>query len=146
MTEIQRADRAARRRAGWLVAVGALVGLLAILGAEHLQGPLRDWLLARPDLFARRIGWLAFVLGALAVLPLLAAAALIWRIAGRAVRAQRFPPPGQGVVRDTTVLHGPPAVARGRLLRILALAVCVAAAAMAFAFWRLASIAGPAGD
>lgn len=145
MNEIQKADPGARRLALLLLAAGTLVGVAAILGAEHLRAPLRDWLLAEPGRLAQRLSWIVLGLGAAAALPALLAAAHLWRVARKAARAHRFPPPGQKVLRDTPVLLGAAAVARARRLRVAALVACAGVVAVVLVAWRLVSVAGPPG-
>ena len=56
--------------------------------------------------------------------------------------AQRFPPPGMRVVRDTVVLRGAAAAARGALLRWLAVVLVVCMLAVSIAVWRLLAVLG----
>jgi hypothetical protein len=60
----------------------------------------------------------------------------------RVVRAQRFPPPGQSVVRDTKIILSNEAVRRGRVLQCLAVAGAVIMCCMMFVVWRLLYVFG----
>ena len=55
MTEIRRADPAARRQAVWLLIIGTLVGGLLILAFERYRRPLREWMGSDPRDAAHRI-------------------------------------------------------------------------------------------
>lgn len=65
MTEVQRADPAARRQTVRFVVLSALVGTVLIVGFERYRTPLRDWLLAKPEELAHRVK-LVFLLSAAA--------------------------------------------------------------------------------
>ena len=71
-------------------------------------------------------------------LPLLLGAARALRIARRTLEAERFPPPGLAVVRDTPVRRGAAARRWGRALRVIALALGVLGGAIALLLWRIA--------
>jgi hypothetical protein len=142
VTEVQRADPAARRLAVVLVVAGALVGSLLIAGLERYRAPLYDWILSDPQHRWQRLRLLFLLSTGVLSVPLLGFAAYLWMLGGRVVRAQRWPPPGQRVVRDTPVLHGRAAVWRGRTLRVLAACLGAAWALLWLLSWRLASMLG----
>ena len=140
MTEVQRADPAARLQAVLFIVVGALVGVLLIVGFERYRSPLRDWLLSEPEQLAHRLR-LLFLLSAVSVSePLFGFATHLWSVSGRVLRAQQFPPPGHRVIRDTPILLGQAAISRGRTLKVLAVCLGVACALLWLLFWRLASV------
>jgi hypothetical protein len=142
MTEIRKADPAARRQALLLLAAGTLVGALLIVGWERYKIPLRDWLESEPGELAHRAR-LGFLLLAMALsAPVLAFAARLWRLGARVLRARQFPPPGYRVIRDTPVISGPAAVSRGRVFKALALCLGVAAVLMWLLLWRLVRTLG----
>jgi hypothetical protein len=123
---IQRADPRARLRAHAIVAVGAIVGVLAIWGSAELGRHVRD--LAETDRagavrIARIVLWGG---GAALLLPLFAFCAYLWRLAGRVHAAGRFPPPGASLVRDVRVLEGRAARVYARLTQgfVFALLAC----------------------
>jgi hypothetical protein len=70
----------------------------------------------------------------LSILPI---SAFLFRFGQKIVRAERFPPPGTKVIRDTEVLRGGKAIARGRLFIGIALVVAVLAlgSAVFFPYW-----------
>src|SRR4030095_16605742 len=113
MTEVRRADPAARRQAVLLVVFGTVVGALLILGLEHYRTPLRDWLLGEPGERARRVKLALSLTATLLSTPLVAFAAYLWSLGARVARAGGFPPPGYRVIRDTSVIVGPAAVLQG---------------------------------
>ena len=139
MAEIRKADPTARRQVALLLIVGTCIGALLIVAFERYRVPLSDWLLAAPGALAQRLKLVFLALGALVVLPLLAFAAYVWSLGGRAIRAREFPPPGLKVIRDTRVITGENAVSRGRLLKVLALGCAVASAVLGFLLWYLES-------
>ena len=142
MTEMQRADPAARRRAMLCLVVGAIVGALLIVGFERYRLPLRDWILSEPEQLAHRLRCLWLLCAVLLSAPLLSFAAYLWSLGRRVVRACQYPPPGQRVIRDTPILHGQPAVSRGRGCKLLAVCLGGACVLLWFLLWRLALVLG----
>ena len=139
MTEIRRADRAARRQALLLVVVGAAVGTVVFVALERYRAPLREWLLLEPERLVHRLR-LAFLVASVAMsAPLFGFAAHIWRLGNKVIRTQQCPPAGYRVVRDAIVLRERGALARGRSFKILAVFLAIAAAVMWCLFWRLVS-------
>jgi hypothetical protein len=122
--QIQLADPDARRRALlWLAAIAAT-------GAGVLLG-LQRWLrrLSNAGDVAQAGASLASALwltSSLAVLALVALGAYVWRQADRVHLHQRFPPPGQPVIRDTVVLQGRAALNRAKALRVVSVLLVVA--------------------
>jgi hypothetical protein len=138
VTEIRRADPAARRRAILLVVLGALGGTLLIAGAAHFRAPLLDSLLSEPRERASRLRLLLLLAAAGLSVPLVLFAAHLWSLGSRVLQARQFPPPGYRVIRDTPVVVGPAAIARGRGLKALALFLGAAAVLLSLLLWRLA--------
>ena len=62
------------------------------------------------------------------VAPVLAASTYLFRYAAKAVAAERMPPPGFAVVRDTPIITGRTAVVRGRVVQAACAAILLAAA------------------
>jgi len=133
MAEIQKADPAARRQAVPLIVIGALSGALLMAAVERYRLPLHDWLLSDPERFTQRLGLVSHLAAAALALPIIGFALYLWSFGARVMRARRFPPPGQRVIRDTPVLEGASGLARGRRLKFLA--ACLGAAGAAF--WLL---------
>ncbi len=146
MTEIQKADPWARRRAVITLVVVALIGGATLLLFEHFRPALEDWIGQDPAHRAPRVAVFLAGFVALSSVPLLAFAVYLWRFGGRVVAAERFPPPGFAVVRDTPVLRGPTARGRGRLARTmagsLALLACIAPVII---WWLLKTLASTLG-
>ena len=138
MTEILRADPAARRQAALLVVLGALAGALIFVGFERYRIPLRDWVLSEPAKFALRVKLVFLLSGALLSAPLVAFAVYLWSLGAKVLRAQQFPPPGYRVIRDTPIIGGQTAMSRGRVLEVLALCLGVASVVLWLLLWRLA--------
>jgi hypothetical protein len=140
MTEVRRADPAARRPAVLLVVLGTVVGALLILGFERYRTQLRDWLVSEPGELARRVKLVFSLTAALLSAPLVAFAAYLWSLGAKVVRAGVFPPPGYRVIRDTPVITGPAAESRGRALKALALYLGVASAVLWLLLWWLGRV------
>jgi hypothetical protein len=140
MIEVQRADAAARRHALVVVVLGALTGALLLVAFGRYRIPLRDWVLSEPEKLAYRAKLVVLVSGGLLSTPLIAFALYLWSLGAKVLRAGRFPPPGQRVIRDTPIVSGRAAMSRGRRLKILALCLGIASAILWLLLWRLASI------
>ncbi len=139
MTDVQKADPAARRQAMGFVVVGTLLGALLIGGLELYRAPLLEWLQSEPELLTHRLN-LVFILAAVVgSAPLFALAVYLWSLGGRVMRAERFPLPGQRVIRNTRIVEGHVAKARGLGFRVLAISLLAAGAMLTYLFWRLAS-------
>jgi hypothetical protein len=142
MTLIQKADAGARRRAVILVAAGGLVFLTLMAAVERYRLPLHDWLLSDPDRFAGRLVLVSDLAAAALGLPLLGFALYLWAFGAKVMRAGRFPLPGQPVIRDTPVLEGREARARGRVLKVLAACLGFSGVVFCLLFWRLIGVLG----
>ena len=138
MTQVRRADPAARRQAVLFVVLGAFAGGLLILGYERYRIPLRDWILSDPGKFALRVKLVFLLSGAFLAAPLVAFAIYLWSFGASVLRVQQFPPPGYRVIRDTPIIGGQAATSRGRGLKTLALCLGVAAVLLWLLLWRLA--------
>lgn len=123
-----------------LVAIGAVVGVLLLLGFERLKGPLRDWILSEPERSAQRVKFVFLIMAAVLVGPLFALAAYFWRLGVRVVRGQQFPPPMYRVVRDTHILRGRAALIRGWLLGGLAVCLLILAGLLSLVLWWVAMV------
>src|SRR5262245_13700359 len=103
MSEIQTAEPAARRTVLIVVATGILIGALLISLAGRLMPTFAHWL--TQDLKVRSRLVFAGVTAATSG-PTLAAAAYFWRFGRRIVAAERYPPTGVTVFRDTVGVSG----------------------------------------
>jgi len=142
MTGLQKADAGVRRQALVFVVVGALAGILLMVAVERYRLPLQDWLLSDPAQLARRLVLLARLAAALLSAPLLGFAIYLWSFGVRVMRMRRYPPPGCRVIRDTPILQGQAAQARGHRLKILAVGLGIAGLAFWAICWRLATALG----
>jgi len=67
---------------------------------------------------------------------LLGIAIFTWKMAERVLVAERFPPPGMSVIRDTIVQEGQQARHRGRLFQTFAIIFVLLAVITLALFWR----------
>jgi hypothetical protein len=137
MTEVRRADPAAKRQALVFVILGAFAGAVLMIGFERYRIPLRDWVLSEPGKFGFRLRLVFLVTGVLLSVPLVTFAIYLWALGARVLRAQQFPPPGYRVIRDTPVVEGQAAIFRGRGLKVLALCLGMVAVLLWLLFGRL---------
>lgn len=133
--EIQKGDRRALRHALIVLACSLAIAVIVLWLVGRYRPALEDWIDDDP---AARLRTLA-LLASLGMLPFAAAATFIFRLGRQIVRAERFPPPGTTVLRDTVVLRGHAARRRGLLLQALALFLIAATAAGIVMLLRLAS-------
>jgi hypothetical protein len=140
VTEVRRADPAARRRAILLVILGALAGTLVIATLALFRAPLLEWLQSEPPERAPRLRLLLLLMAAALSGPLLLFAAHLWSLGARVLQARQFPPPGYRVIRDTSVVAGQAATSRGRGLKALALLLGLAAVVLSLLLWRLGAV------
>src|SRR5262245_46588670 len=140
--EIQKADPGARRRALLVLACAAAIGSLLIAGFEYFKGPFQEWLTSDPAETAFRVRWAVCASTFLLVAPLVCAAVYFWRYGAKVLRAQRFPPPGVRVIRDTPVVSGTGALARGYAIQIVAVCQGAGAVALCLLLWRVLDTGG----
>jgi hypothetical protein len=138
--ELQEADPRAARRAVALVAASALLGAAAVLLWGQRRPDVERWILEDPAHTTERVRWALALLGFAGGLPMAAFAAYFWHLGSSVLRAGRFPPPGVSVVRDTWVRTGPEARRRGRVIRLFALVLLVAAVAMPALLWQVGRV------
>jgi hypothetical protein len=140
VTDIQRADPAARSWAIAFVVFGAAAGAALITGAEAIRPDVEAWITEEPARVASRarlvIAGLALAFGA----PTLPMTIYLWRLGTRITTEHRFPPAGLRIIRDTVVLHGSAARRRGRLLQVLAVVLVMAMLGVLATLWRLAAL------
>lgn len=136
MTQIQRADPAARRRALKLLLVGLVLGLILIQLLETALEEQEQWLLDNLPLILEN-SQLVVVLGIVMALPLAGLSIYLLLFANRIARAERFPPPGVAVTRDTPVIEGAAARRRAWLLRILAMVIFLCGYTLPWVLWSI---------
>ena len=136
MTNIQPADAKARRSAIWLLVILSVAGAAVIVTLEHFRGDLVGWVEANAEFLVQN-PVVVFAVVATLMSPLFVAGIYVLRLGQGAVRAQRFPPPGLALIRDTPILEGIQGVRRGRMIQSLALLLLASATAIPFIFWYL---------
>ena len=118
--EILPANRKYRR------AILVAFALCVCLGVVLLQWVLpwaTRYLAQREPKDALRVLQIVISLLFLSILPV---AWYIWSLGRKVVSAQQMPPPGVRLIKDVKVIKGAPAVARGRVLMVLAAALALA--------------------
>ena len=144
MNDIQQADQRARVVAGVLLAFGMVIGIALLVAAERLGPAVEAWLTGDPAQARARLTSSFGALALLIALPVLSFAGYLWWLGVRSVRAERFPPPGLRLVRDTAVVHGTDARRWGRVAQVLAAVLTAAVVLLVFFLWRLLTILGSA--
>lgn len=136
MGEVQKADAVARRKAIVLLLVVAVLGMGLISIMEMNQSKLNDWIETNATTITLNP---SAVIAALIVLfaPIYLAARYLFSLGSRIVHAERFPPPGEAVVRDTKIITGDAAIFRGRILQILSVTMAVLISVIMFMVWHL---------
>lgn len=141
MDEIRKGDPAARHQAILLMVFAAAIGGLLIAGFDHIRELFRDWLSSEPAETARRAKLAVWVSAFILSAPVIAFAIYLWVLGSRVLRAQQFPPPGFRVIRDTPVVGGSGATARGHVMQVLAVCLGASAALMwLFLIWLARTI------
>ncbi len=137
MPELQKADPRARRTAFLIVLIGAVAGTVMFAMASAMGPAVEIWL--AEDL-PTRSRLLAGVLAVLTAVPAAGMSVYLWRLGGRTLQANRYPPPGLRVVRDTPVAVGETAARRGRALQIMAVALGASGVVLGLLLWHLLSM------
>jgi hypothetical protein len=138
MNEVQKADPDARRRAALVLIFAAAIGGLLISAFEHFREPLREWLVSDPAETPRRARLALSVSILVLSTPAIAFAIYLWLLGRKVLRAERFPPPGLRVIRDTPVIRGAAAVTRGHAVQIFAVCLGVAVGVLCLFIWWFA--------
>jgi hypothetical protein len=109
---------------------------------QKLKGltQLYEWLLSDHGKSAHRLRILLILAAALGAIPLFAFSMYLWSLGRKVSNYQRFPLPGQRLIRDTPILEGQAAMTRVRVLRTLAVFLAVAGVMLCFVFLWLISI------
>jgi len=117
--EILPANRKYRRVI--LVALAGCVCFGVVL-LQWVLPPVTRYLAQREPEDALHVLQIAISLTFLSVLPL---AWYIWSLGRKVVGTQQMPPPGVRLIKDVKVVKGAPAVARGRVLMVLAVVLAL---------------------
>lgn len=137
--DIVEADPRARRHAFLVIVWFALAGAVCLFGLTRseaeFQALLASWL---PLLVAHP--WLPALVMLVLASPIVYISAVMFRIGGRTVAAERYPPPGVVLARATSVVRGRPARRRGRWLQGLSALLAIAVGGVAITVWRLLAL------
>ncbi len=132
--DVQRADPKLRVTALAVVIVALVLGVVLwfvsqrwFAGLKHLPAAV-----AQAQLLTA-FAW-TFGSGCVAIMGL---AVFLWRSGMGVRRAAQWPLPGSRVVRDTQVLRGDAAVARGRLMQVAGVVLFLLVTCVAVVAWRL---------
>ena len=131
----QKADPGARRKAIYMAIAPAFIGSVVILFFHNHKDPFLNWLLSDSAPLIPRLKRILTVVATMGALPLISFAVYLWVLGNRIIATRRFPLENQKVVRDTPILEGRPAVARGRILKALAGFFGLSSIALCFLFW-----------
>ena len=134
-----------RMRAMVIPAAVALVviGVVLIVSADSWRAALLDWVVRDPARSRSRAVGLSMALAGAVIVPVLAAAAYLWRFGVRVMRESRFPPRGARLIVDMVVAEGEEAQRRGRMLQIMAIGLGATSVAFAIMFLRLIVLTNP---
>ncbi len=146
MSESEPADGGQRRIAFVVLAVGIVVGVIALLLAQAHFREIEDLIERDRDAgtsaLIETIRWFIVFL----VIPMAGLLGYLAWFALRIIRGQRFPPLGTRVLRNTAVLEGRRAVVRGWILALVTLLIALAVLQLAVALWALADELAGGGD
>lgn len=134
LSNIQKADPLARKKAIWILFFGLAFGTTIILGYKYFENRIHAWVEANIDLLTSNPE-IPFVISLVLVSPLFLFSGYLFFYGYRAARAQRFPAPGFTVIRDTVVHCGTNALVRGRIVQALSLVLAFASAMIPVFFW-----------
>lgn len=138
MATFQKYDPSARRVALLLLTAGTVVGLVLLWALDAARPALERWVVTNAGYLADNPIVPAAV-AAVGLLPVAAFAAHLFRYGLDVIRNERFPLPGEEVVRSTLTRFGREAVGYGRVLCTLAVALLAACVGVVYFFWAIFS-------
>lgn len=118
-----------------MVGIVMLLGASIIMGAERYSDRLLAWLKDHQFFIDSPI--IVFIFSLIILFPMVVAGTYLLTVGRRATRAQRFPPPGYRVIRDTPILQGPQGIRRGQLLQVMGLCLICCGALILFVIWKV---------
>lgn len=133
---IQRADPRARKIAILIIGIVSLLGISLISAVQTFEPEISSWLEANDDWLAghpQAVFWTFLGL----ISPILATTLYLFNYARLAAKAQRLPPPGYAVIRDTRIIEGISAVRRARIVQVLTASIALLAGAVPVAMWYI---------
>ncbi len=120
--------------------------MVLLLGGAVLSIQFESWLTEvrrMPDEAARKFLSTIFSWSVgIGTVAIALAGCHVWWWGRRVRRAQRFPPPGATVLRDTIILSGQAAASRGMLLQFLGATLILCAADVAVVSWWVLRMLG----
>jgi hypothetical protein len=141
---IEKADARARTIVIAAVVTVVLIGVVILALGDSWRAALIAWILRDPAKSRSRVVFVSIALAAAVILPVVGAAAYLWRFGVRVVRDRRFPPLGTWLIVDTFIFEGVEAHQYGRLLQALAIGLGASGVVLAIMFWRLMVLTTPA--
>jgi hypothetical protein len=134
LSEIQKGDPDAKRKAIWLLVLCSIVGSVVLGSYSYFEAEIHRWIYRSIDFLISNP--LAVCLPALVfVIPILLFSVYLFIYGYRASQAKRMPPPGYSVVKDTVVLSGLKAIRMGRLVQFISLVLLLAGASIPGILW-----------
>ena len=134
MVTIQPANTHARKKALVVVLITTCCGFAVLSAYSYFEAEIYRYIEDNVEDLIEH-SYLAGLLGLVMAAPVIAAAGYLYVYGHRATKAQRMPPPGYEVVRDTRVFEGDPARMRGRIVQLLALMLLLCATLVPFVLW-----------
>jgi hypothetical protein len=134
--EVQPHDPGARRQAILLFVVVAAIGGVAILRLEPYLESITGLADTDPREALRQLAFVTKVMTVAIIVPMFAFVAWLLVLARRVHRAERFPPPGMALTRDTRILRGRAARVRAWSIAVLALALAASSIVLPVFMWR----------
>jgi hypothetical protein len=116
-----------------VLVVVAIVGGGLLFLLDHYRQSLLAWALA--DSFRAKASLLFLI--AIGSMPLPVIAAYMWQFGGKVIRANRYPPEGITLIRDTPVIYGAIARRRGRVYQGLSVIFLFSFGCILWILWRI---------
>ena len=135
MTQIQKADPGARTRALRYTLLVFVCCFILILLFLYNRDRLVDAIVDNLDMLLAN-SWLVLAVMLAVMSPVFVVGIYLLALGRRIAQAERFPPPGDRVLRDTRVMTGEAARQRGKLGQFAGVLVIVCGIAVSVLFWR----------
>lgn len=138
MTQIQKADSAARRLTIRLVVLMFVAGAILISLLEMSQQNIGNWLEGNIDDIVNNV-WVVIIACLVMIAPIVIFALYLFQFGLNCIRSRRFPPPETRVIRDTPILEGMDGVRRGQIIVGLSVMLKLLSLGFVIVLWRLFS-------
>lgn len=136
MTQIQKANPAARRLSIRLVIIMFVIGATIISLLEINQQNISNWFEANIDDIMNNV-WIVIIACLIMIAPIVIFALYVFQFGLSCIRNRRFPPPDSKVIRDTPILEGNAGVRRGQILVGLSIMLKLFSIGFVVMLWRL---------